>query len=104
MKLLTLNELVQKINEIPDDDCFVIIIEDDLSEGFYKKSWIKNNLEDNINISMGYCFNTGDNNNFFWKYNPDNKKFEVIKKEGKYPIFPHDKIKLKSDFSDKIKF
>ena len=78
MTMLTLNELVQKINEIPDENCYVIIIENDLTEGFYKKSWIKNNLEDNIGISMGYCFNTSDNNNFFFNRTVRNFKTRVF--------------------------
>ncbi|MEE9378972.1 MAG: hypothetical protein V3V33_13150 [Candidatus Lokiarchaeia archaeon] len=95
-----LEDIIQKISQIPTENCYLIIIDEDLSEAFYKKSKLGNNteLETLIRKNFGFCFNIQNDKYFLWKYNPTDGSYELFEKTGKVKLISHKKLSHEFDF------
>jgi len=90
MEELKLENLIEKI---PDKDCCIIIIEDDLTEGIYKIDDNRGNLKNLIKEKIGFCFKFKDDKYLFWEYDPSKQIYYYYEKEGRDDFFLHDKLK-----------
>ena len=90
MEELKLEDLIEKI---PDKDCWIIVIEDDLTESMYKIDDNRDNLKNLIKEKIGFCFKFKNDKYSFWEYDPSKQIYYYYEKEGRDDFFLHDKLK-----------
>lgn len=96
MEELKLEDLIEKI---PDKDCCIIVIDDDLMERMYKIDDNRDNLKNIIKEKIGFCFKFKNNKYSLWEYDPSKKIYYYYEKEGREDFYLHDKLRADLNLS-----
>ena len=96
MEELKLENLIEKI---PNKDCCIIVIENDLTEAIYKIEENRNDLKSIIKEKTGFCFKFKSDKYFFWEYNSTRQIYDYWEKEGRDDFYLHDKLRADLNIS-----
>ena len=89
MEELKLENLIEKI---PNKNCCIIVIEDDLTETMYRIEESRN-IKDLIREKNGFCFKFNNDKYFFWEYSYPKQIYYYYEEEGRQDFYLHDKLK-----------
>ncbi len=98
MEQKTLEEIIEGL---PKRNSFIILIEDDFSEGIYRIEQNIQELPNLIRCTRGYCCIQNNIPYSFWNFNPDTEKYEYYEGgQRKEDLYLHDKVTLKLQLND----